>query len=324
MKLLKRIASAALVLLIALAIGAYVHARSQLLPLDDAARARAPGAFVSLPDGRVHYTLHASPGTPDSAPLSVLVHGFSTPSFVFNGLVEPLTRAGLRVLTYDHFGRGFSDRPLGAYDAARYERQLIGLLDALGAEHPVDLVGYSMGGAIVTHVAARHPERVRNVGLIAPAGLAVETGSDAMVLTLPVLGDWLLAVFGKQFMLDMMSRPENQGRALPDIVDRYAEQMRFEGYLRALQRTMIDFPMRDMQEDFAAVGRHGIPVISIWGGRDSIISIDNADELRRLNPAAHVEVIEEGSHAITYSEPERVSAALVSLLAPGTAVERAR
>ncbi len=310
MKLALRVASGFVLMLSVLAAGAYLQARTEFVPLDDEARASAPGRFISLPEGRVHYTFHG----PDDGPISVLVHGFSTPSFVFNGLIGPLTAGGHRVLTYDHFGRGYSDRPEDAYDASRYERQLLGLLDALKVDEPVDLVGYSMGGAIVTYVAARHPDRVRRVGLLAPAGLSVEAGSSAALLAMPVVGDWLMMVFGKQLLLDIMSLPENQGRALPDLVARYEEQLRYEGYLRALRRTMIDFPMRDMQEDFAAVGRHGIPVLSIWGKLDQTIPISNAAELQRVNPDARVEVIDNGTHAITYSEPEQVAARLAPFL----------
>jgi hypothetical protein len=62
----------------------------------------------------------------------VLVHGFSTSSFVWRGLLPKLTEAGLRVLTYDQYGRGFSDRPDSDFDAAFYERQLLELLSSQG------------------------------------------------------------------------------------------------------------------------------------------------------------------------------------------------
>ena len=309
-----RIASGLLTLMLFAAAAAYVHARSSLEPLDDVARARAPGSFVELSEGRVHYRLHPARSGDDGAPLVVLIHGFSTPSFVFRGLVDPLTDAGRRVLTYDHYGRGYSDRPDTAYGAALYERQLLELLDAIGPQEAVELVGYSMGGAIATRVAGRHASRIDKVGLIAPAGLIVEQGDEARLLTVPILGNWLITVFGRSMMLDMMSQPANQGRALPDLLERYEEQMRYDGYLRALHRTLVDFPMRDRQEEFRAVYRNGTPVFSIWGRRDAVVPIASADELVRINPAAIVEVIDDGTHAITYSEPERVSAALVTFL----------
>ncbi|MCP5041427.1 MAG: alpha/beta hydrolase, partial [bacterium] len=86
---------AAIALAIALVVSAiYVHARAGFEELDDAARARAPGAVAELPEGRVHYAWHG----PENGPITVLVHGFSTPSFVWKGLLGPLTDAGMRVL----------------------------------------------------------------------------------------------------------------------------------------------------------------------------------------------------------------------------------
>lgn len=290
------------------AAGVYANARMGLEELDDAARARAPGAFVQLSDGKVHYAWHG----PKGGPVVVLVHGFSTPSFVWAGLLEPLTRAGMRVLSYDHFGRGFSDRPHGAYDAERFDRQLLELLASQDVTHPVDLVGYSMGGAIVTHFVAQHPERVRRLALLAPAGFPVNVGWRAEIMRVPVLGDWLMAVIGKQTLLGVMALPENQGRAIPDIAARYEGQMRYEGYLRALLATMRDFPMGSMDAVFERVGELDMPVLSIWGRRDTTIPIENAQRLKRAVPQAEVEIIEQGTHAITYSEPERVSASLVA------------
>ena len=49
---------------------------------------------------------------------------------------------------------------------------VVGFLDALGLKQ-VDLGGWSMGGAIVQHVAADHPERVRRLMLFDSAGLFV-------------------------------------------------------------------------------------------------------------------------------------------------------
>ena len=290
-----------------LAGSAYVHARTGLLPLDDDARSRAPGNFVELSDGRVHYAWHG----PADGSVTVLIHGFSTPSFVWAGLIEPFARANMRVLTYDNFGRGFSDRPETHYDAALFDRQLMELLASQGIDQPIDLVGYSMGGAIGAYFAAHHPEKVRRLGLIAPAGFPVNMGFIAQLLRLPVLGDWLTAVVGKRTMLSTMARPENQGRAIPDIVKRYEVQMAYEGYLRSLLSMMRHFPMGEMEVEFERVGAAEIPLLAVWGDRDSIVPPANAKRVSDAVPQAQVEVIAGGTHAITYSEPERVSAALI-------------
>jgi pimeloyl-ACP methyl ester carboxylesterase len=64
---------------------------------------------------------------------------------------------GHRVLTYDLYGRGYSDRPGGEQDARFFIRQLEDLLEHQGVTQPVTLLGYSMGGAIGAAFAAKHP-----------------------------------------------------------------------------------------------------------------------------------------------------------------------
>ena len=89
--------------------------------LNEATRASAPGSFVQLSDGCTHYELGNSL-LPAGAPFGdnkgkgvrapvVLVHGFSVPYFIWDPTFEFLTKSGFRVLRYDLFGRGYSDRP---------------------------------------------------------------------------------------------------------------------------------------------------------------------------------------------------------------------
>ncbi len=299
------------VLLLVAAIGSYVAARSALEPFDDDARALAPGEFVLLTDGKVHYAWHPARGDGAAPQVTVLVHGFSTPSYVWAGLLAPLAEANHRVLVYDNFGRGFSDRPHVDNNANLFDRQLLELLESQNINEPVNVVGYSMGGAIATYFTARHPEKVRRLGLIAPAGFPVNAGAVEPWLAAPILGDWLMAVLGRGILLEIMSTSENQGRAVPDIAKKYEVQMRFEGYLRSLLSTMRNFPMGGMEEEYQRVGEAKVPVLAIWGDGDAVVPPTNADLIAEVTPQAKFVSIEGGTHAITYSEPEQVSAALV-------------
>src|SRR5512135_3114691 len=117
--------------------------RGETETLDDAARAALPGQFVALPDGIVHYELAGPPG----GPVVVLVPGISVPYTTWDANFPALANAGLRVLRFDLYGRGYSDRPDVAYDADLFDRQIANLLSALGLGDPLNLVGLSMGGA---------------------------------------------------------------------------------------------------------------------------------------------------------------------------------
>jgi alpha-beta hydrolase superfamily lysophospholipase len=121
---LKKLALASVVGVTIVVIALPLALETERLEMDDQARQLAPGAFVQLTRGRVHYELAG----PEDGRLVVLVHGFSVPSFVWDPTFEALVSRGFRVLRYDLYGRGFSDRPDTAYDRALYVEQLRELL----------------------------------------------------------------------------------------------------------------------------------------------------------------------------------------------------
>ncbi len=111
--------------------------------LGEKERTNAPGNFVTLSRGVVHYRwLGAEKGD-----LVVCIHGLTTPSFVFEGLASHYADIGKRVLVYDHYGRGYSDRPIAKQDKAFFINQLDELLNKLEIKRQkFELIGYSMGG----------------------------------------------------------------------------------------------------------------------------------------------------------------------------------
>jgi len=293
MKSLKRIATVVGVLVL-IAAGFVLGWRIDMLELDDAARAaNAPGQFVALSDGKAHYQWHG----PEDGAVTVLVHGFSTPSFVWLGILQPLTEAGLRVLTYDHFGRGWSDRPKVANDADLFDRQLVELLASQDVGEPFNLVGYSMGGAISVNFLARHPGRAKRLALISPVGFPDPRGT-----------------LSKLIALTNLTGPKPAQTALPDIFDRYIQQASYKGYLRSLISTSRHFPLTDTQTSYAAVGAQSLPVAAIWGERDTVAPYANAELLARAIPRAEFTTIEGGPHSITYTEADKVAAALIPFL----------
>src|SRR5689334_9922559 len=122
--------------------GAYRAKNPEKTTLDDTARKSAPGKFVHLSAGVTHYDVMG----PDSGRTIVLVHGFSVPLYIWDSTAAALSSAGYRVVRYDEYGRGWSDRPNIDYTADLYDRQLGALLDSLHVRDRIDLAGVSMGG----------------------------------------------------------------------------------------------------------------------------------------------------------------------------------
>ena len=80
-------------------------------PLTEVDRQQAQGDFIELDQGRLHYRWDG----PTKGPVVVMVHGFSTPLFIFEQNVAALADAGYRVLRYDHLvgaGQTAQDGPI--------------------------------------------------------------------------------------------------------------------------------------------------------------------------------------------------------------------
>ncbi|MCI0572593.1 MAG: alpha/beta hydrolase, partial [Myxococcaceae bacterium] len=240
--------------------------------LDDAARTRAPGAFLQLSQGTTHYVLT---GPADGRPV-VLVHGFSVPSYIWDGTAEALAAAGFRVLRYDLWGRGWSDRPDVVYDFALFEGQLTELLDAVGLTGPVDLVGLSMGGALVAGYAANHPERVRRVALVDPFHRAADLG----LLEVRGVGDWLAHVTWAPGLAQGQRSDFVHPERFPDWAERYTEQMRYDGFVRALLSTGRAFLSQDPLPYFQGLAARKKPVLLVWGTRDTTTPFSGSVLLR--------------------------------------------
>ncbi len=119
--------------------------------------------FYSYFDGKNGKTAFYSLGNDNDEPL-ILIHGVSVPSYYYKNVATHLTEIGYKVYLYDHFGRGFSERPRINYDKELYIRSLKELMDDQEIKGKVNLVGYSMGGPIVGYFAEKYPDQTMKHG----------------------------------------------------------------------------------------------------------------------------------------------------------------
>ena len=115
----------------------------RILELETISKSDIPkeGAWAPLSSGNIFYQIHTSISDPKKETI-VLIHGFSTPSFVWNGMLDKLLTEGYKVITFDHYGRGLSERPKISYNKDLYVTELLDLIDYLEISGTVHLVGY--------------------------------------------------------------------------------------------------------------------------------------------------------------------------------------
>jgi len=278
------------------------------LALDAAARVAGSGKFIALSPGTTHYEITG----PDSGRVVVLVHGFSVPYYIWDSTVAGLTTGGYRVLRYDLFGRGWSDRPDVDYDGALYDAQLGELLDLLRITGPVDLVGLSFGGFVTAHFVASHPERVRTLTLIDPMA---ERPVLPWALRLPLIGPWIWKVMHVPGMADNQLSDFLHPEHHPTWPDQYRSQMRYKGFGRALLSTVATTSRVDFDTLYARVGGTGVPVLLIWGRQDQTVLLSLSEVVRRGVPSVEFVPVVSAGHLPHIEQAPVVNARLLDFLA---------
>lgn len=228
--------------------------------LNESARANTSGKYISLSQGITHYEMEGA----DSAETVVLVHGFSVPYYIWDSTYYALIKSGYRVLRYDTYGRGFSDRLQTDYSEEVYDRQLMDLLNGLEIKSRVNLIGLSFGGPVTLYFAAHHPEFVKSLTLVDPAVRATEP---------PSLPEWYTLFITKAFKASELSnqstdfyRPEN----FPGWNDKYKVQMKYKGFIHSLISTRYHYKANPADQ-FKKITESKIPTLLIWGKEDPTI-----------------------------------------------------
>ncbi|KAI0684735.1 alpha/beta-hydrolase [Cytidiella melzeri] len=243
------------------------------------------GGYFPSPFGRTKYWIIG----PEGGQKVVLVHGISVPAIIFKQIVKALVDEGLQVLTYDIPGRGYSEAPETGYDVAFYTTHLALLLQFVHWD-VVDIVGYSMGGAIAAAFTAIFPHLVReNVCLIAPAGMLQFSAPQKVIFDLPAAPE---------------TNPEASAAATG-----------FAGKLRDLQWVALP----GASNAFSASVKGGIitglePVYNtlgmtstkrfliIHGTADMTVPFAHAHKIRKFVPQAKLVLVDGASHALPVEE----------------------
>lgn len=295
-------------LLLLAAVAAYPFVLEALRkPMDEAARRSAPGQFAALSQGKTHYQWHGSA----QGPVAVCIHGLTTPSFVWGGVAKGLVRMGYRVLTYDHFGRGWSDRPKGAQDRAFFLRQLEDLLADQKVQGDLTVIGYSMGGAIATVFAARHPDRIRHLILLAPAGAGKVGASLAeRLVRLPGIGAWLMLLRYPTILRQGLAAEKDMASSVPGIGALQAAQLDWRGFVPAVRESLRGILSETLGADHRALSTASVPTLAIWGAADEVIPLAASEILTGWNGDLRNHVIEGAGHGLTYTHTDDVLSAI--------------
>lgn len=267
------------------------------------ARNDAPGQFAKLSQGVTHYQWYG----PSEGPVAVCIHGLTTPSFVWRSTAHDLADLGFRVLTYDLYGRGYSDRPAGLQDQDFFLRQLNDLLEDQGVEDDLTVIGYSMGGAIAACFAASQPQAIRDVVLLAPAGMKTSgLGPLKTMVSAPIVGTWLMLARYPSMLRRGLRSEAGMATTVENINALQAAELDWRGFVPAVQSSIKGLLSADLEGAHRTLQAENIPVMAIWGSDDAVIPVSAAELLTEWNPAVETHILDNVGHELTYTRTSEI------------------
>ncbi len=275
--------------------------------LDDGERKKLGGTYINLSDGITHYKLTG----PIGGKVVVLVHGATIPSWTWNKQTKVLNDAGFRVLSYDKYGRGFSDRPNVTYDQALYKRQLLELVDKLELSHKFDLIGLSVGGGTAVNFTAHYPDRVRKLILISPL---INKFKLPTIFQIPGLGEFTARLIGVKIILKRFNSLVEGNPDSETYKMLFKKQTTYKGFQRSLLSMLRNDAVRDYTTAYQRLGKQKHEILLIWGTEDMEITREMIKDIRSFLPHLQFKPVEGVGHGIVFQKPEIINTLIIDFL----------
>lgn len=266
--------------------------------------------FVQIDGAQVAYRVDGS------GPGLVLVHGTGGNSETNWGALVGRFTKDYTVVRPDYSGSGDTSDDGGPLSLAQLAGQVVAVAKDAGAV-PFDLVGFSLGSAVATYIAAEHPHLVHSVVLV--SGF-VSSAEARQVTQFSLWHDLIRSDRTSMARLMLLSgfSPEFVSRMGEDVVEDVVEQivatMRWDGMARQVELdTLIDVTEQARRIDK--------PTLVVGCTHDQMVPIHNARALANLIKDSRFEEIASG-HVVPQERPEDLAALILAFFddLPGSSI----
>jgi len=242
----------------------------------------------------------------------ILIHSFNGFLESWAPNVDSLVNAGYRVVVYDLFGRGLSDRPHKDYDLTLFQTQLDSLIRKLGAKN-VHLIGSSFGCVIAADYAMKYPEKIESLVMVGPAGWPDENGRNQL-LDIPIVGDLVFHYFGKQILKPKVEAYFLEPSKHSEFIEKWTTFSSYPGFTRSALSTLRYSPVLDYSAGWRRLGELNKPIAFIWGKQDVSFPYSNTTKLSKLIPHARIIGIDNAAHWVNIEQADQVNGAIGEFL----------
>ena len=239
-------------------------------------------------NAQIHYQLSGN----EKADAVVWAHGWGQNHKSFEALIQPLSQ-NAQHYAIDFPGFGLSPEPSNAWDTAAYADAMAALIKKKTST-PVTWVGHSFGCRVGLQIAARHPELIKGLFLIAGAGLPRKRSLfkklhiKARIYTYKFLKALIpIGLINKEWLIRTFSAPD------------------FKNASGIVRQIFVKVVNEDLSEQARSIT---CPTILVYGENDTETPPEIGERLNKLISGSkmihlagqdHYSVLAEGRHQVT-------------------------
>lgn len=240
-----------------------------------------------------HYRVE---GTGRGTPI-VFVHGLGGNANGFSGVLRKTAKRFKAAWALDLPGSGFSPLPPDGPISLEAQLEVLRrfLREVVG--EPAFVVGNSLGGAMALTLAARSPEQVRALGLLAPGGAQLpETSRNQLLASLKVETN----ADARAFVRKLFARPSLLTLAFASVLRQMHGTPAVQACLGEVRTNL------GLEADLLT--RLSMPVLLLWGGQEKLLPKESLDFFRAHLPKhAQVELVPEFGHVPQVEHADEVT-----------------
>jgi 4,5:9,10-diseco-3-hydroxy-5,9,17-trioxoandrosta-1(10),2-diene-4-oate hydrolase len=268
------------------------------------------GTFAEIGDGlRVHY--HEA----GNGPVVLFLHGSGPGASGWSNFRQnypAFAAAGFRVLVPDTLGYGYSSKPDGIdYTLDFLEGAVERFLVAVGVDR-CSVVGNSHGGAMAIRLAARRPEVVRRLVLMAPGGLeerevymqmeGIRSMMKAFTDPAGITRDSMRRVFEKQLF--------DTSLVTDELLDERVSIAELQP-----KRVLTSMQVPNLAPDLPKIE---CPVLALWGVNDKFCPMSGAVTIAKACKNTRVMLLSECGHWVMVEKQALFNDACTRFLREGS------
>lgn len=241
------------------------------------------------------------------------------------------------------YGRGLSDGTAAKHDARLYTDQAKEVLEKYGWTKDITVIGYSMGGSVAVHINKSHPGLIKDLILLAPAGmirhrtLGLDKFAVFRFLPVPTRAHRYLIKKNLQQGIDKVKSKTPQLEFRSDVIDEVVVGLgepvvgleeavvgleeavcqsrmwsieNHDGFVKAVKASVSEAPLCRQNEAWEILKkRKGTTMVILGSEDDKVVLSEFKEDVRKLKGGAghlHLETLEGTDHHFPMTDAGKV------------------